>query len=573
MVCLVDLDLSVDIIVTFSWPPSSPMAFIRRRRSHVLAALCFIVLFCFLFMSTHFRGANEGEGGYGVNIRREDLSEDERTEYDKGFKNNAFNQYVSDRISLRRSLSSPPRQCRYEKYPKNLPKTSIIICFHNEAWSTLLRSVHSVLDRSPLHLVSEILLVDDFSDAAHLKKPLDEYMAQFEKVRIIRLGRREGLIRARLVGASRATGTVLTFLDSHIECMEGWLEPLLARIKQSSKNVASPVIDTINSINLEYGFASTSLYGGFDWNLNFKWYKAPDRVLDARERKIDPLPTPTIAGGLFSIDKRFFYTLGAYDPDFETWGAENLELSFKTWMCGGRLEIIPCSHVGHIFRKKSPYKWPRGTGIIGYNNLRLAAVWMDDYKRYYYKWRNVTEDTDYGDVSDRVALRKRLNCKSFQWYMENVFPEQFVPGEAIGSGEIRSKANRSLCLDAKMEKYSPLTASPCNGKEWYLSQRGEIRLFDFCLQYGEGLPIPRLASLLRMSVEMTSCNLQQDSQEWKYDSYTGQISHALTGWCLTMTEDSGTMAMNDCDDTDPHQKWEFQNFYGFRARNYTLSQL
>ena len=54
-------------------------------------------------------------------------------------------------------------------------------------------------------------------------------------------------------------------------------------------------------------------------------------------------------------------------------------------MCGGTLEIVICSHVGHIFRKRSPYKWRTGVNVVKKNTVRLAEVWMDDYKKYYYE--------------------------------------------------------------------------------------------------------------------------------------------------------------------------------------------
>lgn len=57
----------------------------------------------------------------------------------------------------------------------------------------------------------------------------------------------------------------------------------------------------------------------------------------------------------------------------------------QTWMCGGTLEIVPCSHVGHIFRKRSPYKWRSGVNVLKKNSIRLAEVWMDDYAKYYYE--------------------------------------------------------------------------------------------------------------------------------------------------------------------------------------------
>lgn len=47
------------------------------------------------------------------------------------------------------------------------------------------------------------------------------------------------------------------------------------------------------------------------------------------EHVAEPMPSPTNVGGLFSISREFFERLGYYDPEFEIWGGENLELSFK----------------------------------------------------------------------------------------------------------------------------------------------------------------------------------------------------------------------------------------------------
>ena len=109
-------------------------------------------------------------------------------------------------------------------------------------------------------------------------------------------------------------------------------------------------------------------------------------------------------------------------------------------MCGGRLEIVPCSRVGHVFRKyTSPYKFPDGVEkTLNKNFNRLAEVWMDEYKELYYNKKPQARNMDYGDISERVALRKKLGCKSFKWYIENVYPDVQMPElNPPASGEVR----------------------------------------------------------------------------------------------------------------------------------------
>ncbi|CAH1787972.1 unnamed protein product [Owenia fusiformis] len=492
-----------------------------------------------------------GAMGKAVFIKKENLSPSERKIYDAGFQNNAFNQYASDMISLHRSLPDMrDEECKPLSYHSNLPDTSVIICFHNEAWSVLLRTVHSVIDRSPPELIKEIILVDDYSDLPHLKEKLNNYLLdQFKgKARVVRTKKREGLIRARLLGASHAIGSVLTYLDSHCECTKGWLEPLLDRIAEDKRNVVCPVIDVISDDNLQYqhGSAKSTSIGGFDWGLQFNWHGIPAKERARRKSEVAPIRSPTMAGGLFSISREYFEELGTYDPGMDIWGGENLELSFRIWMCGGTLEIAPCSHVGHIFRKRSPYSWKTGVNVVKKNSVRLAEVWMDEYKNYYYERFNY-DLGDFGDVSARKALRKRLNCKSFDWYVKNVYPELFIPGEAVASGEVRNK-HSPWCLDSAVDSNSmnkPIKMWQCHNmggnQYWMLSKENEIRRDEGCIDYAG------------QEVMIYPCHGQRGNQEWIY-GVDNTIKHVNTNKCMEISIDGQKLSMQPCTGVD-RQIW------------------
>lgn len=127
-------------------------------------------------------------------------------------------------------------------------------------------------------------------------------------------------------------------------------------------------------------------------------------------------------------------------------------------MCGGTLLILPCSHVGHVFRKQTPYSFPGGTNkIIFKNNRRLIDVWTDEYRNYFHKVIPDLNMVDAGTIDDRVELRKRLQCKSFRWYLDNVYPEAPLPKDFYHVGSVCQSLSLSFAL-------SPLTM-PCLDRE------------------------------------------------------------------------------------------------------------
>lgn len=159
-----------------------------------------------------------GENGEGV-VLPDNISNEIKRKVKEGYDRHGFNAFVSNLISLNRKVPDTRNEiCRQRVY-KNLPKCSIVITVYNEEWTLLMRTIHSILNRSPHDLIEEILLADDASDRGlsefiafsfiispfsileEMLGRLDAYVAGNPKVRIVRSPARHGVIQNRMLGA------------------------------------------------------------------------------------------------------------------------------------------------------------------------------------------------------------------------------------------------------------------------------------------------------------------------------------------------------------------------------------
>ncbi|XP_001607575.2 polypeptide N-acetylgalactosaminyltransferase 1 [Nasonia vitripennis] len=495
------------------------------------------------------------------------LSDSEKQNGSLVYSKRAVNVVLSNKIPLQRRIRDMRDPlCKSVTYDTKLPTTSVVIIFHNEAWSVLLRTVYSVLQESPPKFLKEIILVDDNSNEEELEDILAYYIETRlpKKVKLLRLPKRQGLIRARLAGAQQATGDVLVFLDAHCEVTKGWLSPLLHRIKARPNAVLIPVIDVIDAKTLEYKLAARGSHmpiGGFKWTGDFTWINMEDSPKRTTASPIDPINTPTMAGGLFAIDRKYFWVIGSYDELMDGWGGENLEMSFRIWQCGGSIEIVPCSRVGHIFRDFFPYEFPSSRDTYLINTARAAHVWMDDYKRLFFlHHKNMEGNTkEIGDLTARKKLRERLQCASFKWYLQNVYPEKFIPDEnVLAYGRARSP-RRNLCLDSitsNDEHPFFLAVNICQDDltpEQYFSvdEFGQLRKENVC------------ATIVKDSfmVQMVSCNKHVEPKKWRLTKY-GQIMHVQSGLCLDASglKSSQKILARTCSKNTPDQQWKFDHY-------------
>ncbi|XP_076860737.1 putative polypeptide N-acetylgalactosaminyltransferase 8 [Brachyhypopomus gauderio] len=381
-----------------------------------------------------------------------DLTEDQQHEAERLFQRYGYNAFLSDKMPLNRKLpETRDHRCLTKEYPPDLPTLSVVLIYLDEALSVIKRAIYSIINRTPAHLLQDIILVDDHSSNEDLRGKLNAFISGIHEtwpglVKRVRHTEQLGLAQARISGWEFATGDVVAILDAHIEVCVQWAEPLLARIKADRRVVLSPVFDKVNFYNLEVT-PYVSAAHGFTWELwchyeefRQEWYTRNDPSL--------PGKSPSVMG-IVVVDRNFFGEIGTLDGGMKIYGGENVELGIRVWLCGGSVEIIPCSKVAHIERAHKPYQRDL-EDVMKRNALRVAEVWMDEYKiNVHLAWNIPPKDhgIDIGDVSERKKLKETLQCKPFKWYLENVYPQLHSPDNVVGYGVLVNSLKKDACID------------------------------------------------------------------------------------------------------------------------------
>ncbi|KAH8300523.1 hypothetical protein KR018_011103, partial [Drosophila ironensis] len=508
--------------------------------------------------------------------------------YTQGWQRYFYNAWLAERIPLHRSLPDyrDPRCLKYnyhEDTSRELSPASIVVVFRNEQVMVLLRTLTSLVARTPRYLFKELILVDDCSDWGPWSDDqsvrfLDAYIRRYiyPKARIFHLQEQVGLIRARRYAAAVATGFYLVFLDAHVEVTNGWLLPLLAECL-NGVGVATPVLDRLDEQTLAYHRVQERR-DIFDWSL--RRHVVPLKRNQTRELP-QPYELPFIRTSVFAINTKWFQMILDIDGGLLGFGGAELQLSLAAWQTGARIVRVPCSRVGHLEPRSQDYLSRYGNlrklgniqnrvslgirkkmipllvhiSFIFQNLKRILEIWVDipDMKSIFYQYLPHLKTVSPGDLRMARKWFAKCDCESFGVFAYLVMPEllQTAPRHrtALAYGRIQSLGSSSKCLTID-KKSKRIDLKPCKTRS-----RTQNWTFTFSrnLQINGNLCAEVAPNL---SLRTNNCHYLGGSQEWQYDP--GHHYLISNNKCLEFNSEL-RLFFAPCKKSNKRQRWFFRH--------------
>lgn len=198
-----------------------------------------------------------------------------------------------------------------------------------------------------------------------------------------------------------------------------------------------------------------------------------------------------------------------------------------------------------------------GSDFVGRNLKRVAEVWLDDYKQFFYRTDPARyAKIDPGDLTKQLEFKKRMNCKPFKYYLDNVATEMLerYPLEPVYvyGGSLQLQSNK-LCLGLYNLQFEPIPRLyPCSDDPKN-PKKGSYFMFTFLktIKYNDYSD----QCLDAAKANFLGCHNSGGNQGWIYNSTTGLIRVSYYNKCLAGKGLNQEVYLEECNEKADHQKW------------------
>jgi GT2 family glycosyltransferase len=263
-------------------------------------------------------------------------------------------------------------------------------------------TIESILNNTPQDLISEIIVC---GDGVNCRNGVGNfaYLSDYP-VEIINSDVVVGRAKLWNKAVKSANGNSFIFMNQDVRVSEDWIYPLVAGLDDDEGAILSPVV-----YDLDVDFWSSDGFpvGAYGWRWDLKLRPKPYNVNGS----------PSISSACIAIKKSRFDEIGGFDDKMKPGDGEDIEISLKNWLLGGKVKIVKDSEIAI---KKSDVGNNNNTL---YNLSRIAEVWLGKYASFYYESRDIKPaDVDTGRLNNLVEIQEKQK-KNFKWFLDNYQPE------------------------------------------------------------------------------------------------------------------------------------------------------